>query len=78
VRVLSQGQKRRVALARVLLTGGVLWLLDEPVTALDVQAVRWLAGAIDRHIEHGGLAVLTSHQDLPLAAGPAKTLRLGP
>ncbi len=76
VRVLSQGQKRRVALARVLLAQSPLWLLDEPVTALDVDAVKWLAGEIDRHVEHGGLAVLTSHQDLPLAAGPAKTLRL--
>ncbi|MBI4292501.1 MAG: cytochrome c biogenesis heme-transporting ATPase CcmA [Betaproteobacteria bacterium] len=76
VRVLSQGQKRRVALARVLLAGSALWLLDEPVTALDVDAVKWLAGEIDHHVERGGLAVLTSHQDLPLAAGPAQTLRL--
>ena len=76
VRVLSQGQKRRVALARVLLAGSVLWLLDEPVTALDAAAVGWLAGAIDGHVERGGMAVLTSHQELPLAAGPAQTLKL--
>ena len=75
VRVLSQGQKRRVALARVLLAQSPLWILDEPVTALDVDAVKWLAGEIDRHVERGGLAVLTSHQELPLA-GPAQTLRL--
>ena len=77
VRVLSQGQKRRVALARLLLAGSTLWLLDEPVTALDADAVKWLAGEIDQHVARGGMAVLTSHQDLPLAAGPAQTLRLG-
>ncbi|MBI2961331.1 MAG: cytochrome c biogenesis heme-transporting ATPase CcmA [Betaproteobacteria bacterium] len=76
VRVLSQGQKRRVALARLLLGGSTLWLLDEPVTALDADAVKWLAGEIDRHVARGGVAVLTSHQDLPLATAPLQTLRL--
>lgn len=77
VRVLSQGQKRRVSLARLLLDGSALWILDEPLTALDVHAVRWLAGVIDGHLARGGMAVLTSHQDVPLASATVSSLRLG-
>lgn len=77
VRVLSQGQKRRVSLSRLLLDGTRLWILDEPLTALDVNAVKWLAGVIDRHLARGGLAVLTSHQEVPLASTAVRCLRLG-
>ncbi|MFZ5511243.1 MAG: cytochrome c biogenesis heme-transporting ATPase CcmA [Pseudomonadota bacterium] len=78
VRVLSQGQKRRVSLARLLLDGTRLWVLDEPLTALDVHAVQWLAGVIDAHLARGGLAVVTSHQEVPLASGAVRSLRIGP
>ena len=63
-RSLSQGQKRRTALARVLLARAKLWVLDEPVAALDAAGAEWLAAALDRHLEAGGLAVVTSHQPL--------------
>jgi heme exporter protein A len=63
-RSLSQGQKRRTALARLLFARAKLWVLDEPVAALDAGGVEWLAAALDRHLESGGLAVVTSHQPL--------------
>ena len=63
-RSLSQGQKRRTTLARLLFARAKLWVLDEPVAALDAGGVEWLAAALDRHLESGGLAVVTSHQPL--------------
>ena len=69
VRVLSAGQKRRVALARLLCRRSVLWVLDEPFTALDVKAVDLLCTLITEHLVAGGLAVLTSHQTMPLPGG---------
>jgi len=63
-RSLSQGQKRRTALARLLLSRARLWVLDEPLAALDAGGVDWLSAALDRHLESGGLAVVTSHQPL--------------
>jgi heme exporter protein A len=75
-RSLSQGQKRRTALARLLFAHAALWVLDEPVAALDAGGVDWLAAALDRHLEAGGLAVVTSHQ--PLATRSRfDTLKLG-
>ena len=69
VRVLSAGQKRRVMLARLATRNAKLWVLDEPFTALDVQAVDLLAHLIGEHAGQGGLAVITSHQTMPLAGG---------
>ena len=63
LRLLSQGQQRRVALARLILESRKLWILDEPLTALDTDAVEWFAGRLAAHIEHGGMAVITTHQD---------------
>lgn len=77
VRVLSQGQRRRASLARLLLHHRPIWILDEPLTALDSHAMNWLSGLIDRHLALGGLTVLTSHQDICLENG-VRTLRLGP
>ena len=76
VRFLSQGQRRRVSLARLLLQRRALWILDEPLAALDVQAVRWLVGLIDSHLRSGGLAVITSHQDMALVNRP-HVIRIG-
>ncbi|MDF8361275.1 cytochrome c biogenesis heme-transporting ATPase CcmA [Achromobacter anxifer] len=64
VRMLSQGQKRRASLARLLLYKRKLWILDEPLTALDKFGVRWLSDVINQHQSRGGMIVLTSHQDL--------------
>ena len=67
-KVLSQGQKRRVALARLLLGGTKLWVLDEPFTALDVRAVDLLQSVLSKHIQAGGMVMLTTHQDVEITA----------
>ena len=74
-RFLSQGQKRRVALARLLVSPAKLWVLDEPFVALDVAAVAMLCGLIGEHLGRGGMALYTSHQEVSLAA-PGRVLRL--
>ncbi|HXR57156.1 MAG TPA: cytochrome c biogenesis heme-transporting ATPase CcmA [Casimicrobiaceae bacterium] len=76
VRVLSQGQRRRIALARLALAKRALWILDEPLTALDDQAVDVLADLLDAHLSRGGVCVAASHQPMPIAATRAKTLAL--
>jgi heme exporter protein A len=73
---LSQGQKRRVALARLVKERRQLWVLDEPFVALDVAAVDWLAGIISGHLQRGGLAVMTTHQLVTIPAGNIRELRL--
>lgn len=76
-RHLSQGQKRRVALARLALSPAKLWVLDEPYVAMDESGVRLLADLIADHLDHGGMAVLTSHQTVPIGHIPAQILELG-
>jgi heme exporter protein A len=75
-RFLSQGQKRRVALARLLTSGAKLWVLDEPFVALDVRAVEMLCAIIVEHLQAGGMALFTSHQAVSLG-GSGGALRLG-
>jgi heme exporter protein A len=77
VRVLSQGQKRRVALARLVLQSAPLWVLDEPFVALDAQAQAWVAGAVSAHVQRGGMALFTSHQAIDLQ-GRGASYRLTP
>ncbi|MEB8432485.1 cytochrome c biogenesis heme-transporting ATPase CcmA [Cocleimonas sp. KMM 6892] len=69
VRTLSQGQKRRVALAKLLLSNAKLWILDEPFVALDTVAVEQLQSIIGKHVESGGVVILTTHQEVPLTSG---------
>lgn len=76
VRSLSQGQKRRTALARLAQPGAKLWVLDEPFAALDAGGVEWLSGMIEAHLAASGLALVTSHQPLP-AGARSTTLRIG-
>jgi heme exporter protein A len=64
VRSLSAGQKRRLALARLLLSGALLWILDEPVTNLDVAGVGLVEDLIRQHVGGGGLALAAAHQRL--------------
>ncbi len=76
-RVLSQGQKRRVAMARLLVNRAQLWILDEPFTALDLAAVDFLQSVIRSHVEDGGMVILTTHQEVSLTRGQVKQLQLG-
>jgi heme exporter protein A len=76
-RVLSQGQKRRVGLARILLADTLLWILDEPFNALDVNAVAKVQSALEEHISGGGMAIITSHLDVGLSVGAYRRLELG-
>ncbi len=73
---LSQGQKRRVALARLLLSNASLWILDEPFVALDVAAVELLQAIIAKHVEKGGMVMLTTHQEVPLTSGEIMRISL--
>lgn len=63
---LSAGQKRRLGLARLMVTGRPIWLLDEPTVSLDKASVELFAGAVRRHLEGGGIAVMASHIDMGL------------
>lgn len=74
---LSQGQKRRVALARLLVNRASLWVLDEPFTALDVTAVQLLQEVIRHHIDNGGLAVVTTHQAVAMIGEQTRSITLG-
>lgn len=76
-KVLSQGQKRRVALSRLLVSQTKLWILDEPFVALDKAAVAMLQDVIRKHIAQGGMAIITTHQDVELTTGTVKQLELG-
>jgi len=65
VRLLSSGQLKRATLARVAASGAPLWLLDEPLNALDSDGRERLAGLIERHLATGGAVLSASHQPLP-------------
>ena len=64
VRTLSAGQRRRTALARVVLAQAPLWLLDEPLNALDAPAQSAFRAALQKHLAAGGLAIAATHADL--------------
>jgi heme exporter protein A len=65
---LSAGQKRRLGLARMCVTGRKLWLMDEPTVSLDTDAVAMFADAVRAHLEGGGAAIIATHIDLGLDA----------
>lgn len=75
VRVLSQGQKRRTALGRLLLSSAKLWILDEPFVALDHAAQKVLTEVLNAHLKRQGMVLLTSHQAVALA-GQGQSYRL--
>ena len=68
VRVLSAGQRRRVAMARVLASRASLWLLDEPFTNLDRAGSELLSGLLADHVAGGGMALVVAHHDLDIGA----------
>jgi heme exporter protein A len=77
VRTLSAGQRRRVALAGVLLSNAVLWLLDEPTTNLDAEGQALVRELIGEHLARAGLVVAAVHHSLPLPVDQLVTLELG-
>ena len=68
VRMLSTGQRKRAALARVIASGAGLWLLDEPGNGLDDASLELLGAAVAAHLAGGGIVVAASHQPLPMAS----------
>ncbi|AET94534.1 heme exporter protein CcmA (plasmid) [Burkholderia sp. YI23] len=73
---LSQGQRRRVALARLVLAKKPLWLLDEPTEAIDDAGALWFAACIDDHLREGGMLVATTHRPLAVDVTRARHLYL--
>jgi heme exporter protein A len=66
VQALSAGQKRRLSLARLLITQNIVWILDEPFTSLDKQGIALIESLMSEHCANGGMIVLTSHHDIEL------------
>ncbi|SMX50881.1 heme ABC exporter ATP-binding protein CcmA [Maliponia aquimaris] len=73
---LSAGQKRRLGLARLMVTGRPVWVLDEPTVSLDTASVALFAEAVQRHLGQGGSALMATHIDLGFAE--AQVLDVGP
>lgn len=73
---LSAGQKRRLGLARLLVTGRPIWMLDEPTVSLDTDAVAMFADAVRQHLGQGGAALIATHIELGL--DNAQVLDVGP
>lgn len=75
VKHLSAGQKRKLALAKLFLFPKPLWILDEPLTALDLSTQQFFMTQLDLHLDHGGMAIISTHQPL-VSVRPIKSLRL--
>lgn len=76
-KVLSQGQKRRVTLARLLASRAPLWILDEPLTALDAKAIELIQARLAEHLATHGIVVLTTHQPIAVPGITPRRLELG-
>ncbi len=76
VHSLSAGQKRRVSLARLLITKKSLWVLDEPFTSIDKQGIKLIESLMHEHILDGGMIILTSHHDLQLHEADVQKINL--
>lgn len=75
MRSLSAGQQRRVALARMLLSAAVLWMMDEPFTNLDREGRALVAELVKEHLTRDGMAVIAAHQDIEIGL-PMRSIRL--
>lgn len=75
-RQLSAGQKRKLALARLMMTENSFWVLDEPFTSLDKATVGFFESLIKQHITRGGMLILTSHHEIDLSGLSVKHLNL--
>ena len=78
LRVLSQGQKRRTALARLSVTEAKLWVLDEPFVALDTQSLDNLRALLANHVQQGGMLLFTSHQAVGLLQTNGRAIDVQP
>ncbi len=76
IRFLSQGQQRRSALARLLVEGTKLWVLDEVLTSLDKAAAQLMHGLIEGHLSEGGMAIVATHQEFTFGAGSFQRVEL--
>ena len=76
VRYLSEGQRRRAALARVMTATAKLWVLDEVLAALDTAAVGVVRTVLEKHLANGGTAIVATHHDLQISAGSFQRLEL--
>ena len=76
VRYLSEGQRRRAALARIITGAAKLWVLDEVLAALDTTAVGLVRTVLEQHLEGGGTAIVATHHDLQISAGSFQRLEL--
>jgi heme exporter protein A len=76
-RFLSEGQRRRAALARLITCNTKLWLLDEVLASLDHAAGELIEAIINEHLDRGGLAIVATHQELHISAGSFQRLELG-
>ena len=74
---LSAGQRRRLALCRLLTGRATLWVLDEPFSSLDADGARTLYTVLDEHLSSGGSVVLTSHHPMALSGGVPREVELG-
>lgn len=76
VQALSAGQKRRLSLARLLVTHNILWILDEPFTSLDKQGIKLIESLMMEHVDDGGMIILTSHHDMALHTADVQRINL--
>lgn len=76
LQTLSAGQKRRLSLARLLITDNPLWILDEPFTSLDRQGMVLIESLMAEHVAQGGMVILTSHHDLSLPFNAIQRIHL--
>lgn len=76
-RTLSAGQRRRLGIARVLLSDAAIWVMDEPYTAMDREGITMVEALISAHCERGGIALLTSHQSMALSGLSETPVQLG-
>ena len=75
-RLLSEGQRRRLALARLGICRTTLWVLDEVLTSLDKAAVTLVKALLENHLRNGGLAIVATHQELELSTGSFQRIEL--
>ncbi|HXM35745.1 MAG TPA: ATP-binding cassette domain-containing protein, partial [Pyrinomonadaceae bacterium] len=77
-RLLSEGQRRRLALARLGVCSTAVWLLDEVLTSLDQAAVALVSSLFDEHLGKGGMAIVATHQELKVSASSFQRIELAP